>query len=95
MKTTKVIATRNTMGLGPNIAVSVLDLSETGIRMILKENLPLGREFEITVESQSSRPFKVVAAIIWSVPTAEGTFCVGARFSKNLPMSALATLVRP
>jgi hypothetical protein len=93
---TRVRAYRNAMGLGPNIAVSVLDLSESGVRLLLKEDLPAGREIEVRIESTTaSGPKVVVARVIWSVATADGAFCVGARFDKPLAHRDLLALVRP
>ena len=91
---TKAQATRNALGLGRNIAVRVLDISETGVRLLVKEELPVKREFEVTLESAASRPVKVVAEVIWSVATADGHFCVGARFQKPLSYAALQGLAR-
>ena len=92
--TTKARAVKNSLGLGGNIAVGVLDVSEMGIRLILKENLPKGHEFEVTLESISSRPVKCLARIVWSVAMADGNFCVGAAFSKNMNYTDLAALTR-
>jgi hypothetical protein len=91
---TKVRAFRNSMGLGPNIAVSLLDVSETGIRMVLKEALPKDREFEIALEGASVQPVKTFAYVVWCVPTADGQFCVGAHFKKPLTMRDLSVLAR-
>jgi len=33
----KLFAYRNALGLGPSIAVAMLDVSEVGIRLVLKE----------------------------------------------------------
>src|SRR5436853_7296772 len=74
---TTAYATRNALGLGPNISVCVLDLSEAGIRLLLKEHLPQGREFEVTLESAAANhPVKVLARVVWSIATADGRFCV-------------------
>jgi PilZ domain len=91
---TKVRATRTTMGLGPNIAVSVLDVSEVGVRLVLMENLPQGHEFEITLECLASRSVKTVARVVWSLALTDGNFCVGATFAKALSYSDLANLAR-
>jgi len=80
--------------LGSNVAVSLLDLSETGVRLLLKENLRIGQEFELTLESAASRPVRAVAQVVWSIATAEGQFCVGARFQKALSYAALQALSR-
>jgi len=94
-RSTKVVATRNALGLGPNIAFRVLDLSETGIRLLLKEELRIGREFEITLESAASRPVRTVAQVVWCVATADGQFCVGARFQKPISYASLQGLSVP
>ena len=93
-RSTRVRATRNSLGLGPNIALAVLDLSETGIRLLLGENLRRGQEFEVVLESAGSRPVKVVAGVVWSVGTAEGQFCVGARFQKLIGYADVQALTR-
>src|ERR1700722_14552775 len=84
-RSTRLKAFRNPMGLGPNIAVSVLDLSEGGIRLILKESLAPKAEFEINLETSGSRPVKAIAQVVWSLPLADGNFCIGASFQKDLP----------
>jgi hypothetical protein len=91
---TRVRATRNALGLGPNIAVGILDLSETGVRLMLKEDLRCGQEFEVTLQSVGNRQVKVVAQVIWSVATADGCFCVGARFQKPIRYGDLHELSR-
>jgi hypothetical protein len=83
---TKVQCIANPMGLGPNVAVSVLDVSETGIRLVLKSALAVGQEIEIGLEGAADRkPTKVGARVIWCAALADGNFCTGARFHKPLP----------
>jgi hypothetical protein len=90
----KLRAFRSALGLGANIGVSVLDISETGARLVLKEALPVGHTFEITLEPASCKPLKTPATVVWCVPAADGTFCVGARFQKNISYSDLTLLSR-
>jgi hypothetical protein len=92
---TRAYATRNALGLGANIAAGVLDISETGVRLLLQVELPSGREFEVTLESVASRPIRRVAQVVWCVGTADGRFCVGARFSKAIAYVELQGLARP
>ncbi len=92
--TTRAKVTRSALGLGPNIALDVLDLSETGVRLLLKEDLKRGQEFEVVLESAACRPVKTVAEVIWSLATADGKFCVGARFVKLLSYRDLQALSR-
>ena len=82
------------MGLGPNIAVSILDVSETGVRLILKEPLKEKAEFVVELESVGARSIKVLARVIWMLPLTDGNTCVGAEFAKNLLYSDLLALAR-
>jgi hypothetical protein len=75
--------------------VSVLDVSENGVRLVLKEGLPVGHEFAVTLEGLSSRAVKVVARVVWSAALADGNFCVGAAFGKGLSYYDLSALARP
>jgi hypothetical protein len=79
--TTRAIALPNRFGLGGNIAVSVLDVSESGVRLKLKRDLAIGTEFEVRLENISSKTVKTTAQVVWSVPAADGTFVIGARFT--------------
>jgi hypothetical protein len=90
----KIQATRNWLGLGPNIALQILDLSESGIRLLVREAMEVGREFEITLEGPGSRPARHLARVIWCVAAQDNTFVVGARFDKYLPYPELLTLAR-
>src|SRR5689334_14499338 len=82
---TRVRAYRNALGLGPNIGVGVLDVSETGVRLVLKEALPVHQEFEIHLETVAgSKSVKVLAKVVWTVEMADGNHCVGAQLAKQL-----------
>jgi hypothetical protein len=91
-RSTTVRAYRNGMGFGPNIGLGVLDISETGVRLTLKEDLPVGREFELTLEGPGLKPIKVNGRVVWAVKAADGSFCVGASFEKSIPWSDLLRL---
>jgi hypothetical protein len=91
-RSTRLKAFRNALGLGPNIAVSILDLSEGGVRLIVKEALKPKAEFEINLETMGSRTFKVIAQVVWTLPLADGNHCVGARFQKDIPYADLGML---
>lgn len=92
--TTRVRAYANALGLGPNVALAVLDLSETGARLLLKQEVPAGREIEVRLEG-NSRSVKALARVVWSVPAADGSFCAGAEFAKPLAYAELSALARP
>ncbi len=82
----KIVCRRGALDLGPNLAVALLDVSETGARFIVKDALQTGRDVSISLEGQSTlRPIPRVGSVAWCVPAADGNFCVGVNFQKRLP----------
>jgi hypothetical protein len=76
---------KGSLGLGKNLALSLLDIGETGIRLVLTTALQPGQEIEVALLGPGQcRPIKALGQVIWCVATADGTFCVGARFHKRL-----------
>lgn len=93
--TTKVICRKGSLGLGPNLARALLDLSVGGVRLLVKEELRSGDEVEVTLSSPSTRRDIVrVAEIVWAVPVADGSYCVGVAFQKRLDHALLHDLSR-
>jgi hypothetical protein len=81
----KIWCRRGALDLGPNLALSVLDISETGVRLILREPLRLGQEVSITLEGAGGvKPAKRLGKVVWSVPSADGSHCTGVSFEKRL-----------
>ena len=91
---TKVYLSGNPLGLGANLAVSVLDLSESGVRLVVKSELRQGQGVEVHLEHLTSRPVKVTAEVVWCLPGADGRFVVGVRFERPLPYADLLALAR-
>jgi hypothetical protein len=96
-QTAKITCRAGTLGLGPNIAVGFLDVSESGIQLIVKTALAPGGEVEIGLQPLgSNKPTALPARVMWSLPLADGNHCIGARFEKRLPypfLQEIATLV--
>ncbi len=87
-RSTKVVCLKGAFGLGRNMALALLDVSETGTRLLIKESLAPGQEVEITFESMALyRPVKRSGAVVWCVAAQDGTFAVGVRFEKFLGFS--------
>src|SRR5258708_40355889 len=77
----KSICRKGTLGLGPNIALTLLDVSETGARLRVKEPLRVGQEVEVGLLAMGYvREFKLTGRVVWTVPDAEGGHCVGIQF---------------
>jgi PilZ domain len=73
------------MGMGNNVALSILDLSETGIRMIMNESFEKDHEVEVNLQSNTSqRTVKHQGTVVWSVPASDGTYCIGVVFRRPL-----------
>lgn len=67
--------------VGANLALSVLDLSADGIRLLVKAPLEKGQKIEVDLEGIGySRPINLAAEVVWSLPTADGNWCIGAKF---------------
>ena len=76
---------RGAAGLGPNLGLSVLDVSETGVRLVVKEALRPGRVVSLALEGASNaRPLERRGTVAWSMPLADGSHCVGVSFHTHL-----------
>jgi hypothetical protein len=84
-RTTRITCHKGSLGLGPNIALSMLNLSETGVCLLVKENLETGSEVEVRLINPIHRqPLRTLAEVIWCVETKDGAYCIGAHFRKPL-----------
>ncbi len=91
----RVICRKGALDLGPNLAVQLLDLSETGVRLLVMEALPPGQEVSVGLESAASgRRVQRVGAVAWAVPVAGGGCCVGLRLEKRLAYADLDYFAR-
>jgi hypothetical protein len=92
----KVSCRRGALGLGPNLALAILDVSETGTCLRVREPLEPRQEIEIGVEGLGhSRPLRLPSQVAWCVGTADGFCCIGARFENRLNYRDLHMLARP
>lgn len=71
----------DTLLVGANLAVSVLDISGDGIRLMVKKPLDIGQKIEVDLEGIGySRTLKLNAEVVWCLQTADGLWCLGAKF---------------
>jgi Tfp pilus assembly protein PilZ len=90
-KSTKVVTFKGSSGLGYNLALSLLDLSETGIRMVVRDSFQTGQDVEVNLESIChQRPIKVLGKVVWCMQAADGSHCVGIHFYRPLPYADIA-----
>jgi hypothetical protein len=91
----KVSCRRGSMGMGPNLALAILDVSETGIRLRVREALQPRQEIEVGLEGLGhARPLRLSAQVAWCVATADDFYCIGARFQNRLTYQDLNKLAR-
>ena len=85
----------NALGLGPNVALSLFDVSEAGARVTVKVPLAPRQEIEVSLSGIGHRrPVKNRADVIWCNPTTEGTFQAGLKFQRYLVHQDLLELAR-
>jgi hypothetical protein len=81
---------KGTWGLEANIVVALLDLSEDGVQLVVKEPLAVGQEVEVSLAGPfHNRPVKVAARVVWSGAACGGNYHIGARFDRRLPYADL------
>jgi hypothetical protein len=79
--TTAVTCREERLLVGSNLAIAVLDISADGVRLIVRAALEKGQKIEVDLDGIGyCRPIKLAAEVIWSVPTADDNWCIGAKF---------------
>jgi hypothetical protein len=91
----RVECRKGALGLGPDLVKFSLDISETGVRLVLKVALPEGQEVEVLISGGYAKPLKRIARVIWCVPTENNCHCVGLRFDCHLPFAELQGMTKP
>jgi hypothetical protein len=90
----KICCYKGALDLGPNLALTLLDISESGIRLVLKSPLDPGQEVNVTFEGIAhKRPLKCNGRVIWCIGAQDGSHCVGIRLDKYLPYQEIARLI--
>jgi hypothetical protein len=79
--TTAVTCQDDALVVGANLALSVLDISADGIRLMVRSPLEIGQKIKLDRGGIGyCRPIELVGEVVWSLPTADGNWCVGAKF---------------
>jgi Tfp pilus assembly protein PilZ len=74
------------------LAVALLDASQTGLRLVVREELAKGEEVVVTLTGPDCPSVELPARVIWSVPEADDTWTIGVRIHERLPYLALIRL---
>jgi hypothetical protein len=92
----KVECRRGTSGMGANLVVTVLDVSDSGTRLIVKQALEPRAEVEIILSGYGLKtPIKRIGNVRWQVALENGQFCMGIEFQKHLPYRDWQSLASP
>lgn len=92
-KSLGVTCLKGTLGLGKNLALSILDVSETGVRLVVDCPLHPLQEIEVILSVPlQAKPIKALADVTWCVPAADGNYCIGASFRRRLNYADLSVL---
>jgi PilZ domain len=94
--TVKVQCRKDSHGLGANLALRVLDISDSGICLIVTQPLEAMAELEILINGYGMKDvIKRLANIRWRVDLESGQCCVGVVFQKSLAYRDWQTLIAP
>jgi hypothetical protein len=92
---TKATCHKGLFGLGRDIAVGVLDISQYGAQLVVKEALKRGQPIEVGLEGLGrQKPIKLPAVVVWCVEGADGNHLIGARFERALSYADMQALAR-
>jgi hypothetical protein len=95
-RSVRIECRKGALGLGPNIACGFLDVSEGGVRMIVKEELEVGGEAEVILSSHGIKDaIKRVANVCWLVTLEGGQHAVGLHFQKLIAYRDVQLLAAP
>lgn len=81
----RVTCRKGSLGLGRNLAEDLVDLSQTGVRLIVNAALVKGDEVELIITSNGlTRPLQLVGDVVWAAPGEDKRYAVGVKFRKHL-----------
>src|ERR1043165_6523054 len=76
---------RGVSGLGSDVATTLMDISETGARLVIVQQLATGQEVEVEFETQEVlHVIRRISNVRWQRKLADGRYCIGAEFQKRL-----------
>jgi PilZ domain len=81
------------MGLGQNLAIALVDVSEDGLGLRLKAALGFGEEITIELNLPGvGKPLKLVADVRWCTALGDGSFHVGVKLRRRLMHGEVSNL---
>jgi hypothetical protein len=85
---------RGLLGLGRDLAMALVDVSEDGLRLRLREQVKPGDEAELLISRPGGgKVMKAEAEVRWCSAAGDGTFLTGVRLRRRLAYRELTDLV--
>ncbi len=92
----KVECRKGSSGLGANLGIALLDLSDSGVRLVISQELSLQSEVEIIISGYGMKEsIKRLALVRWQLKLENGQFCTGVEFQKRLAYRDWQNLASP
>lgn len=92
----KVECRKGAYGMGANLAADLLDISDSGVRMIVKQQLDVKTEVEVVVNGYGMKQaIKRVGNVRWQLKLDSGLFCIGIEFQKRIDYRDWQNLASP
>ena len=89
----RVEVRRGPLGMGPNLAAGLIELSQSGCRVRLKTAIEPGTEVEVALWPPAGiRSVRGPAEVRWCRPVRDGTFLAGVRFRRSVSNGDLRKL---
>src|SRR5262249_15915926 len=90
---TRVVCRKGALGLGPNVALSLLDLSEGGVCVVVGDFLAKGQVIEVVLSAPGCpRDVCRLGDVVWSFADRDGTCRIGVRLRKRIESAQLQEL---
>jgi hypothetical protein len=94
--TVKIQCRKGSLGMGANLAGALLDLADSGVRLILTQQLVVGGEVEVVIEGYGLRSsVKRLGYVRWQLKLEDGGFCTGVEFQKRIDYRDWQNLASP
>ncbi len=92
---TRVECRKGTGGLGRNVLLTILDLSETGARLTVSVSLARGEEVELQLTGPGfQKPVRRSGKVVWSVLLEAQNYAIGVTFDKALTYAEMQRAAR-
>jgi PilZ domain len=92
----KIECRKGAHGLGANVARHVLDVSDSGIRLVVSQEFTLLSEVEIIINGYGMKAaIKRLATVRWQLKLENGLYCTGVEFQKHISYRDWQNLASP